>query len=113
MATAKVSQANMNGSQSFSRLGFRLRNGSFIFFWDDKRANTRKMVLTDNNGGQLRTGFLEIPADSSSSDSWKDPSTWNSTGDTTYEVSNFRGYAGGIFFDKSFSEFKQLFYCFG
>ena len=97
MATADFSQTNMNGLQSSSRLGFRLENGSFIFFWDHtmkfngKELTTRKMVMTDNKGGQLRTGFLHYPAIN-----WKVPSSWSNEGSTNYEVLNFRGYTGGI-----------------
>ena len=86
MATSDFSQKDVTGVQYPSRLGFLLDNGNFIFYWDN--LDQRKMILTGNNGEQLRGGYLPLTAKT-----WQDTETWKET--SGYTISNFRGYKGG------------------
>ena len=87
MATADFSQLALAGVQSKSRIGFKLHNGDFIFFWDN--TNYRKMVLTKNNGSVVQDGYMDLPAEG-----WRDTSVWMKGGG--YTILNFGGYTGGI-----------------
>ena len=86
-ATADISQSNLNGVQSQDVNGHRLDNGNFIFSWKD--GSYRKMVLTKNDGTEIKHGYVTHPGTT-----WKDPITWKKMTIFYYSISNFKGSKG-------------------
>ena len=68
-----------------------LPNGYFLFHWDD--SNTRKMVLTSNEGSHLSDGSVTIS--SIVGDSWTDTHTWRHRV-KLYTLTNFTRYLPGL-----------------
>ena len=58
-----------------------LSDGNYIFYWDSKNGD-RKLILTHNNGSQIRSGYLPLPASD-----WNNINTWNSG--VQYKLMNF------------------------
>ena len=65
--------------------GILLSDGSFIFTWID--GDSRKMVLTENDGTHITSGFLAKHISS-----WSDERTWDIG---LYEINNFQGIVTG------------------
>ena len=64
--------------------------GKFIFYWDDPVGTFRKLVLTDNDGKKLQSGYLIRNRDVQTEDTWKDDSTWHNRGTADYGITNFK-----------------------
>ena len=62
--------------------GHKLKDGRFIFIWENN--NFKKMVLTDNQGVNLKSGYLLA-----TSESWENPDSWTTT--ERYAIYNFKG----------------------
>ena len=90
-AVADFDQTDKQGIEGAFLEGYRLQDGSFIFSWVDGKY--RKMVLTDNSGVIVKTGFLAV-----SVRTWKDSSEWKSS--DIYSISNFMGFKQGWCFVK-------------
>ncbi len=81
-STADFNQSNIQGIQARNMPGYRLHNGNFIFLW--RNVDYWNMVLTQNNGTQIKGGYVKDPGNT-----WKDPNTWTSS--TIYSISKFKG----------------------
>ena len=91
-ATADFHQQNLAGARASKLKGELLRNGNFIFSWED--GAYRKMVLTRNNGDYLENGYMTRGSVSGSN--WKNPANWSARSFNTYSISNFVGKRRGI-----------------
>jgi len=80
-ATADFSQGNLPGVRAHGVQGHMLENGNFIFYWIN--GPYRKMVLTTNDGRQIKSGWVK-----KDDSSWTDISKWQPYG---YSISNFKG----------------------
>ena len=90
-AVADFDQTNKQGIEAVGLEGYRLQDGSFIFSWVDGKY--RKMVLTDNSGVIVKTGFVAVAVKT-----WKEFSVWKSS--DIYSISNFMGFKQGWCFVK-------------
>ena len=84
-STADFHQGNLEGIQAEGTSGILLSDGNFIFKWKD--GNLLKMVLTNNDGSFIKSGFV-----AGASTNWQDSSSWSNGG---YSISNFQGSTGG------------------
>ena len=68
-----------------------LKNGHFIFSWEND--GDRKMVLTQNHGKYVESGYMKVNMISGSN--WKDPTNWmERSTNRFYSIINFVGKRG-------------------
>jgi len=106
--TADFSQSNLAGTQAQQVQGHAV-NSQYIFSWNND--GFRKMVLTDANGQQVKSGYV-----GENSATWTDVNTWTLTsGSFSYSISNFQCQGGEDCkdLDQSCSAWATQGYCAG
>ena len=94
-ATANIHKEGRD-ALSFDRKGEYLENGHFIFslsMEDNKNKNKiRAMVLTQNNGEYMESGYMKQTSVIGSN--WKDLANWIGKFSNAYHIANFNGTKG-------------------
>ena len=87
-ATADFHQQKLIGVQASDVEGELLKNGNFIFVWNN--GPFKKMVLTENDGSVIEEGYMRLNQVDESN--WKNSAIWMHGSKGFYYISNFKGF---------------------